>query len=95
MGYTVFRISLNTLPFSQPLKSYTNGKLESADFVNCSVSASGRYLYAVAEDCILYVFDVESGTLEHALKVYAYSNMAWILIYLSTHDIYTLLISAS
>jgi hypothetical protein len=40
-----------------------------ADFVNACISPSGRYLYAIAADAVMYVFSVDSGQLEHVLKV--------------------------
>ena len=55
---------------SQIIRTYSHGKADGvADFVACSVSSSGRYLYAVAEDAVLYVFNVETASVDHALKV--------------------------
>lgn len=53
----------------QVLKSFSSGKREQGDFVAMTTSPKGEWLYACAEDLKLYCFNVETGELEHTVKV--------------------------
>ncbi len=58
-------------PAPQVVRAFTHGKSDAGtDFVACTASSSGRYLYAVAEDAVLYVFNAETGAVEHVLKMH-------------------------
>eukprot|EP00455_Lapot_gusevi_P030412 TRINITY_DN3272_c0_g1_i3.p1 TRINITY_DN3272_c0_g1~~TRINITY_DN3272_c0_g1_i3.p1 ORF type:complete len:528 (-),score=127.99 TRINITY_DN3272_c0_g1_i3:26-1480(-) len=63
----------------QVVRSYSNNKNEQGDFITFHISPSGRFLYALAEDCILYIFNIESGQLEHALKLHDNSVLGFAL----------------
>jgi len=54
--------------FSKPMKN--DGK-EDSQLNAVSISAKGNYLYAVGDDKILYVYEVESTKLIHAMKLHA------------------------
>jgi WD40 repeat-containing protein SMU1 len=53
----------------QTVRTYTHGKA-GCDFVACSVSPSGKYLYGVADDGTLYVFNVETAAVEATVQVH-------------------------
>ncbi|KAJ1991534.1 Serine/threonine-protein kinase smu1 [Dimargaris cristalligena] len=39
------------------------------DFVDCAISPRGEYIYAIGTDSTLYCFNVESGLMEHTVKL--------------------------
>ena len=39
--------------------------------ISCyAVSPKGKYLYAVAEDKVMYCFNIDSGSVEHVMKLH-------------------------
>ncbi|CAG8468310.1 9429_t:CDS:10 [Ambispora gerdemannii] len=53
----------------QILKSFTSGKKTGGDFMGCTVSPQGDFIYCVGEDSIIYSFNVTSGKLTSTLKL--------------------------
>ena len=53
----------------QLVKSLSSGKREHGSFMTCTLSPKGQWAYAVAEDSIMYCFNMASGNLEQALPV--------------------------
>ena len=51
------------------VKIFDSGKKHGGDFVQCTMSPQGNWVFAVGEDGVLYSFSVASGQLESALKV--------------------------
>ncbi|KAL3312578.1 Serine/threonine-protein kinase smu1 [Cichlidogyrus casuarinus] len=45
----------------QVVRGFTHGKPDGGDFISCAVSAQGSFVYAVAEDNLLYCFSVAVG----------------------------------
>mmetsp|Transcript_97996 Transcript_97996/g.224699 ORF Transcript_97996/g.224699 Transcript_97996/m.224699 type:complete len:347 (+) Transcript_97996:603-1643(+) len=62
---TVYMMNLR----GQVLKAFCSGKRSGGDILAFAVSHRGKWLYAVAEDHMLYVFDTETAKLEHLMKV--------------------------
>uniref|UniRef100_U9TAH9 CTLH domain-containing protein n=1 Tax=Rhizophagus irregularis (strain DAOM 181602 / DAOM 197198 / MUCL 43194) TaxID=747089 RepID=U9TAH9_RHIID len=53
----------------QITKSFTSEKKTDGDFVSCTVSPQGDFIYCVGEDSSLYCFNVQSGKLTTTLKL--------------------------
>jgi WD40 repeat-containing protein SMU1 len=53
------------------LKSFKSGKKreDRGDFLCCTVSPKGEWIYGVAEDHEMYCFSMNTGQLEHVMKV--------------------------